>query len=99
MCTRYLPLVTSHYQTKGRPALSLWPITSSAKCNFTEYIVHRVTKYLPRHNRISEHISYIRTNREATGEHFNDPGHSLSDMKVSINEKVNSQDPLYRKER
>ena len=51
------------------------------------------------HDRISEHVGYIRTNRESTGHNFNEPGHSLSDMKVSIIEKVNSQDRLYRKER
>ena len=35
-------------------------------------------------DRISEHIGYIRTNNktQATGHHFNLPGHSLDDMKV-----------------
>ena len=52
-------------------------------------------------DRISEHVGYIRTNKisEATGEHFNLKGHSLSHMKVTILEKVKSQDELYRKER
>ena len=52
-------------------------------------------------NRISEHIGYIKTNKisEATGEHFNLPGHTLSDLKVTIIEKVKIQDSLYRKER
>ena len=55
----------------------------------------------PLRNRISEHIGYIRTNKisEATGEHFNLPGHKLSDMKVMIVEKVKKKDSLYRKER
>ena len=34
---------------------------------------------------------------QATGEHFNSPGHSLSD--ITILEKVKSTDHLYRKER
>ena len=52
-------------------------------------------------DRISEHVGYIRTKKinEATGEHFNLPGHSLAHMKVTILEKVKSQEELYRKER
>ena len=52
-------------------------------------------------DRISEHVGYIRTNKvgEATGEHFNLKGHTLSHMKVTILEKVTSRDELYRKER
>ena len=37
--------------------------------------------------------------RYATGEHFNKPGHNLSNMKATVLEKVTSHDPLYRKER
>lgn len=51
--------------------------------------------------RFSEHRAYV-TNKyltKATGAHFNLPGHSISDMKVTILEKVHSQDPLVRKER
>jgi hypothetical protein len=51
------------------------------------------------YDRLSEHIGYIRTNKEATGEHFNTEGHTLGDMRATIIEKVKSQDPLYRKER
>ena len=51
--------------------------------------------------RISEHRGYIhnKVKSQATGAHFNLPGHSLSDMKVTILEKVKSKDDLYRKER
>ena len=38
-------------------------------------------------------------NDTATGEHFNIPGHSLSDLTVTILERVKSTDDLYRKER
>ena len=36
---------------------------------------------------------------KATGEHFNMKGHKVSDMRVSIIEKVFSQDTAVRKER
>ena len=51
--------------------------------------------------RISEDRGYIYNKilSQATGAHFNLPGHSLSDMMVTILEKVKSQDELYRKER
>ena len=51
--------------------------------------------------RISEHRGYIFRNdkRYAKGEHFNQPGHNLSNMKLTILEKVKSKDILYRKER
>ena len=37
--------------------------------------------------------------KKATGAHYNTPGHSVSDMQVSILEKVHNTDPLIRKER
>ena len=51
--------------------------------------------------RFSEHRTYVagRQLSKATGFHFNQPGHSTSDMKVTILEKVHSLDPLVRKER
>ena len=36
---------------------------------------------------------------QATGKHFNSPGHSLSDLTIVILEKVRSSDDMYRKER
>ena len=36
---------------------------------------------------------------QATGEHFNLPGHSISNMKVTIVERVKKNDDQYRKER
>ena len=51
------------------------------------------------HDRISEHVRYLRTNKEATGEHFNKQGHTLGDIRTTIIEKVQNQDYLYRKER
>ena len=49
----------------------------------------------------NEHKQYVtsRQTTKATGLHFNLPGHSISDMKVTILEKVHSLDPLVRRER
>ena len=51
--------------------------------------------------RFSEHKNYVASNQvsKATGAHFNLPGHSMSEMRVVILEKVHSIDPLIRKER
>ena len=42
---------------------------------------------------VNKHLS------EATGEHFNLPGHSLADVSVTAIEKVKENNTLYRKER
>ena len=51
--------------------------------------------------RISKHRNYIhrKETNQTTGDHFNKPGHSISNMKITILEKVKSTDPIYRKER
>ena len=51
--------------------------------------------------RVSEHKAYVVNKHltKATGAHYNTPGHSVSDMQVSIIEKVHNTDPLIRKER
>ena len=51
--------------------------------------------------RVSEHIGYIHTKKlsEPAGAHFNTTGHSKSDMKVLILEKVINFDTEYGKER
>ena len=51
--------------------------------------------------RFSEHKAYVVNKHltKATGAHYNTPGHSVSDMQVSILEKIYSTDPLIRKER
>ena len=50
--------------------------------------------------RLADHRGYV-NNRDdtATGEHFNSPGHSLSDLNITILEQVKKKDDLYRKER
>ena len=37
--------------------------------------------------------------KEPTGKHFNQHGHSITDLKVTILEKIKKKDTLYRKER
>ena len=49
--------------------------------------------------RFAEHRGYVRNRKleKATGAHFNLPGHSMADMKITIIEKVMSDDPQMRK--
>ena len=50
--------------------------------------------------RLAEHRGYIGNNDDtATGEHFNSPGHSISDLSITILEKVKRKGEAYRKER
>ena len=55
----------------------------------------------PMKQRFAEHKGYVRNNilSQATGAHFNTPGHSLHNMTVTIIEKVKKSDEQYRKER
>ena len=51
--------------------------------------------------RFSEHKGYVLNNKlnKGTGEHYNMKGHKVSDMRVTIIEKMFSSDPAVRKER
>ena len=51
--------------------------------------------------RFSQHRGYVNTKKtdQATGHHFNQPGHSLSDMRITVIEKIYSKDPQMRKAR
>ena len=57
------------------------------------------TTYRSLRERFKEHLGYVDRNVEATGNHFNLPGHSKWDMKVTVLEKVNSRDLWMREER
>ena len=52
-------------------------------------------------SRLAQHRGYIlnKDSSQATGHHFNLPGHSLADLMVTIIEQVRKSDSLYRKER
>ena len=51
--------------------------------------------------RWAEHLGYVRNKRldQATGAHFNLPGHKIDHMKFSVLEKIASNNPQYRKAR
>ena len=50
-------------------------------------------------DRFLEHQGYVRGNKlsKATGQHFNLPGHKLSDMHITALEQIHNDDPMYRK--
>ena len=50
-------------------------------------------------DRAKEHLYYIKKKKEATGIHFSTQGHSNSDMKIQIIEKVMPNSPYMRLER
>ena len=51
--------------------------------------------------RFLEHKNYVNANNQSksTGAHFNKKGHTVSDMEITVIEKVYNQDPRYRKQR
>ena len=51
--------------------------------------------------RFNQHRGYVNNKKleKATGMHFNMPGHSISDMQVTIVEKVHNKDEFFRKRR
>ena len=49
--------------------------------------------------RIENHLTYIRTNKDQpTGVHFNKKGHGIEYFSWAAFEKINHQNPFYRKE-
>ena len=90
-----------------------WKINQSLDCNISNcvYLIQckkeqcnmkyvGETKRIMRF-RLADHRGYVNNLdvSQATGEHFNSPGHSLSYLSIVILEKVRSSDDLYRKER
>ena len=90
-----------------------WKINQSLDCNISNcvYLIEckkercnmkyvgetkRILKF-----RLADHRGYVNNldESQATGKHFNSPGHSLSDLTILILEKVRSSDDMYRKER
>ena len=51
--------------------------------------------------RFSEHKGYVNNNMltKATGAHFNQAGHRISDMEITVIEKIFNPDPQFRKQR
>ena len=90
-----------------------WNILDKVNC-MSENIVYLIqcdkenckeNKYIgetskPMHERLSQHRGYVtRNTQDATGRHFNRPGHTLANMSMTVLERVKSTDPIYRKER
>ena len=50
---------------------------------------------------MSDHIDCTRSKKlyQATGKHFNKPGHSVVNMQITILEKMKTNNTQYRKER
>ena len=68
------------------PALSTLLVAKSVLTN----ILVRPKKTLE--DRFKQHLGYVANNINATGIHFNSPGHSRSDMTISVLEKVSRND-------
>ena len=51
--------------------------------------------------RFLEHKGYVNNKilSKATGAHFNGKGHSISDMEITVIEKIFDTDPQFRKQR
>ena len=111
-CSRVCPLIKEGKYIKTNN--QTWNINKTVDCN-TSNVVYMIectkencqnSKYIGEtsrsfRSRLAEHRGYI-TNRvidQATGAHFNLPGHSLADMKATIIEHVKKQSDIYRKER
>ena len=90
-----------------------WKITQSMNCE-TENCIYMIEcnkekckqRYIGETKRslakrLSEHKGYITSMfpTKATGNHFNQRGHSVSDVRITILEKMKTSDESYRKER
>ena len=53
------------------------------------------------HFRLAEYRGYVvnQVTTQATGAHFNKPGHSVENLRISVIEQIKKQSDLYRKER
>ena len=90
-----------------------WNINKSVGCNSHNiiYIIERdkegcKEKYIGEtkrtlRSRLAEHRGYIvnKDTEKATGAHFNSPGHSVANLKISVIELVKKRSDIYRKER
>ena len=50
-------------------------------------------------DRFKQHLGYVVNNTQATGQHFNSPGHNSSHMTISVLEKVHQVSKLHREQR
>ena len=73
-------------------------LNECTKVNCKENLYIGETK---RHLRLADYWGYVVNNitTTTTGAHFNKPGHSVENMKITITEQIKKQSDLYRKER
>ena len=81
-----------HCQTKN-----LVYLVHCTKCN--DQYIGETKKTLE--DRFNQHLGYVdhRDFRQATGRHFNLPGHQKSHMSITVLESINTDDQAYRKRR
>ena len=105
------PFINSEKKIKG-PNFT-WNINGHFTCETNNIIYmieckkdHCKSKYIGQSGkkcaqRMSQHRGYVnnRNLNQPTGYHFNQPGHSVSDMRITVLEKVKHKDELYRRER
>ena len=70
-------------------------IVGCKKCN-NQYIGQT---YKSLEDRFKQHLGYVVNNTQATGQHFNSPGHNSSHMTISVLEKVHQISKLHREQR
>ena len=109
MCTA-CPFITTGSEVKIDKE-NTWKITKKLSCDTYNciYLIScdkcgkryvgetgRIVKH-----RLAEHRGYVnnQVSSVSTGEHFNLPGHSLANVKITILEQVKKNDIMYRKER
>ena len=105
------PYVVTAKTVKSTYTGNVVPINTAGDCN-TKGVIYCVTcdkcqaQYIGQtgrslNERFSEHIGYVKTHKfnQPTGRHFNSPGHQLSDMKISIVEKVYKNERSFRETR
>ena len=95
-CDNFTWKITKQYTCYSQNLIYLI-LCNKEKCN-KKYIGQTERKLK---DRICEHIGYIKSKKlnEATGAHFNLPGHSVANMSVTVIEKSKKQDNNYREER
>ena len=105
------PYVNSCKSVKSTHTVTVAPLTKEYDCQTQNliYLVHckkcndqyvGETKNTLK-KRFSQHLGYMDNKdfRQATGRHFNLPGHQKSHMSITVLEKIYTDDEAYRKRR
>ena len=95
LVSKYEHTINEHLDFNTTNCIYYWKCTKVGCKDFPkcEYIGKTKRSFKARY---SEHRDYIKSDNldEASGLHFNKPGHSVSDMKEIVIEKVKSKDPF-----